>query len=144
MKVVDVLGAKGRSVETVLPDTSVVVVLHKLTTLNIGALVVSGDGEAVDGVVSERDIVRGLTKQGARLLELTAGDVMSRHPPVCRPNDTLQSVMTEMTRTRHRHMPVVDGGKLVGIISIGDVVKRRLADMELETSVLRDSYRATH
>lgn len=144
MNVEDILGVKGRSVETVKPATPVAVALHKLTTLNIGALVVSADGERVDGVVSERDVVRGLNKQGARLLDLTVGDLMLRRPPVCGPHDSLQSVMAAMTRTRQRHMPVVDAGKLVGIISIGDVVKHRLADMELQTNVLRDAYRATH
>ncbi len=144
MRVESILKIKGRDVETVRPDTSVVVTIHKLTTLGIGALVVSGDGERVDGVVSERDILRGLNKHGARLLDLTVSDVMSRQVPVCTPEDSLQSVMAEMTRSRNRHLPVTDGDRLVGIISIGDVVKHRLDDMQLETNVLRDSYRASH
>jgi len=144
MRVESILKIKGRDVETVRPDTSVVVTIHKLTTLGIGALVVSGNGERVDGVVSERDILRGLNKHGARLLDLTVSDVMSRQVPMCTPEDSLQSVMAEMTRSRNRHLPVTTGGTLVGIISIGDVVKHRLDDMQLETNVLRDSYRASH
>lgn len=144
MKVESILKIKGRDVETVRPDTSVVVAIHKLTTLRIGALVVSGDGERVEGVVSERDIVHGLNKHGARLLDLTVRDVMSRNAPVCAPEDSLQSVMAEMTKSRNRHLPVTTDGRLVGLVSIGDVVKHRLDDMQLETSVLRDSYRARH
>ncbi len=126
------------------PDTSAVVAIHKLTTLGIGAVVVSGDGERVNGMVSERDIVHGLNKHGARLLDLTVSDVMSRNVPVCAPEDSLQSVMAEMTRSRNRHLPVTTDGRLVGLVSIGDVVKHRLDDMQLETNVLRDSYRARH
>lgn len=144
MKVQSILKIKGWNVETVRPDTSAVVVIHKLTTLGIGAVVVSGDGERVDGMVSERDIVHGLNKHGARLLDLTVSDVMSRNVPVCAPEDSLQSVMAEMTRSRNRHLPVTTDGRLVGLVSIGDVVKHRLDDMQLETNVLRDSYRARH
>lgn len=144
MKVESILKIKGRNVETVRPDTSAVVAIHKLTTLGIGAVVVSGDGERVDGLVSERDIVHGLNRHGARLLDLTVSDVMSRNVPVCAPDDSLQSVMAEMTRSRNRHLPVTTDGRLVGLVSIGDVVKHRLDDMQLETNVLRDSYRASH
>lgn len=144
MNVEDILKIKGRDVDTVRPDTSMVVAIHKLTTLRIGALVVSADGQGVDGVVSERDVVQGLNKHGARLIVLAVSDVMSRQAPVCAPGDSLHSVMAEMTRSRNRHLPVVADGRLVGLISIGDVVKHRLADMQLETNVLRDSYRARH
>lgn len=144
MNVESILKIKGREVETVRPDTSVVVALHKLTTGGIGALVVSRDGQRIEGMVSERDVVRGLNRHGARLMDMTVGDVMSRQGPVCAPEDSLQSVMAEMTRSRNRHLPVISGGRLAGIVSIGDVVKHRLADMELETNVLRDSYRASH
>ena len=144
MKVESILKIKGRNVETVRPDTSAVVAIHKLTTLGIGAVVVSGDGERVDGMVSERDIVLGLNKHGARLLDLTVSDFMSRNVPMCAPEDSLQSVMAEMTRSRNRHLPVTTDGRLVGLVSIGDVVKHRLDDMQLETNVLRDSYRARH
>ena len=141
MKVEVVLAAKGRDVETTTPDAEMRLVIHKMTTLGIGALVVSPDGRKVTGTVSERDVVRAINKHGAAVLDLHARDVMSRNTPTCSPDDLLQQVMAQMTRTRHRHVPVVDDdGNLCGIVSIGDVVKRRLDEMELEASVLRDAY----
>ena len=143
MKVEGILKAKGRRVETARPDTPILVVLHKLSTMGIGALVVSPDGERVDGVVAERDVVTALNRQGAALLEMRAGDVMARNVPCCSPDDSVKHVMAEMTRTRHRHLPVVESGRLCGIVSIGDVVKNRLEELELEANVLRDVYRAS-
>jgi len=144
MKVGSILQVKGRDVETVRPETSLEIAVHKLSSLGFGALVVSEDGEHLAGVISERDVVRGLAKHGTRLLDLTVGDVMTKRGPVCSPDDSIRHVMAEMTRTRQRHLPVVDAGKLCGVVSIGDVVKRRLEDMELETNVLRDAYRGSH
>jgi CBS domain-containing protein len=143
MKVEGILKAKGREVETIPPDATVPLVLHKLSTLGIGALVVSADGREVLGTVSERDIVRGLNRHGERVLEKRVADVMSRGGPVCTPEDSLEHLMAEMTRSRHRHVPVVDGGVLCGLVSIGDVVKHRLEEMELEVNVLRDRYIAS-
>ncbi len=140
MKVEGILKAKGREVETIPPDASVPLVLHKLSTLGIGALVVSADGQEVLGTVSERDIVRALNRHAERVLELRVADVMSRGAPVCTPDASLHDVMADMTRSRHRHVPVVEDGRLVGIVSIGDVVKHRLEEMELEVNVLRDHY----
>lgn len=134
------LKAKGDHVETSRPDESLPVALHKLTSLRIGALVVSRDGRRVDGVLSERDVVRGLNRHGGRLLELTVERVMSKSVPTCGPEDSVIKVMAEMTRTRHRHMPVVEDGSLVGIVSIGDAVKSRLDELELEAAVLRDMW----
>ncbi|HWC12890.1 MAG TPA: CBS domain-containing protein [Acidimicrobiales bacterium] len=143
MKVEGILKAKGRAVETVPPDASVPLVLHKLSTLGIGALVVSGDDAEVLGTVSERDVVRALNRHGGRVLELRVSDVMSRGSPVCTPDQSLHDLMADMTRSRHRHVPVVEGGRLCGIVSIGDVVKHRLEEMELEVNVLRDRYIAS-
>lgn len=140
MKVEDILRLKGTQVETIRPDSTVQVAVHRMSMQNVGALVVSRDGEKVEGVLSERDLVRGLTRHGASLLEMVVAAVMSRPAPVCGPGDSLVTVMSQMTRTRHRHMPVVADGRLVGIVSIGDIVKHRLEDMELETRVLRDAY----
>lgn len=141
MKVEAILKTKGHEVETTTPDADVRLVVHKLSSLGIGALVVSPDGRTVNGTISERDIVRALNKHGGTLLNLKASDVMSRNSPTCSPNDLLQHVMAEMTRSRHRHVPVVDeNGDLCGIVSIGDVVKHRLDEMELETGVMRDAY----
>ena len=144
MRVDDILGVKGREVETIRPDAKVLLAVHRMRMQNVGALVVSRDGK-VEGVLSERDIVRGLTRHGADLLEMSVVAVMSRPVPVCSPEDSLVTVMAQMTRTRNRHVPVVDaGGELCGIVSVGDVVKHRLEEMELETSVLRDVYLARH
>ncbi len=145
MEVASILNAKDRHVETVGPDTDIRLVLHRLATLGVGSLVVSGDGRRVEGLISERDIVCGLNRHGQRLLEMRANEVMSRNRPTCSPTDTLQHVMAVMTRTRSRHLPVVDAeGSLCGIISIGDVVKHRLGEIELERDVLRDAYVARH
>jgi CBS domain-containing protein len=141
MKVHDVLMAKGQEVETIRPDAKVLIAVHRMRMQNVGALVVSRDGERVEGVLSERDVVRGLTRHGADLLDMSVVAIMSRTVPVCSPDDSLVLVMDQMTRTRNRHVPVVDGtGRLCGVVSIGDVVKNRLEEMELETSVLRDAY----
>ncbi len=142
MRVESILEKKGRHVETVAPDASLQLAVHKLTTHNIGALVVSPDGARVEGVISERDVVRGLAKRGVGLLDATVASVMSRGVPVCSPDALLTAVMSQMTRTRNRHLPVVDGGRLCGIVSIGDVVKHRLEEVELEANVLRDVYLA--
>ena len=140
MKVQDILRNKGSVVETIRPDAKILMAVHRMRMQNVGALVVSRDGERVDGVLSERDIVRGLTNHGAGLVEMSVVAVMSRSVPTCAPGDSLKSVMSQMTRTRNRHVPVVDDGRLCGIVSVGDVVKHRLEEMELETSVLRDAY----
>jgi CBS domain-containing protein len=144
MKVEEILRAKGHEVETIRPEAKVLMAVHRMRMQNVGALVVSRDGK-VDGVLSERDVVRGLTRHGADILEMSVVAIMSRPVPVCSPDDSLVTVMAQMTRTRNRHVPVVDaGGQLCGIVSLGDVVKRRLEDLELETNVLRDAYLARH
>lgn len=139
MRVSNILAAKGTRVETIGPGEVVSRALLKLTTLGIGALVVSSN-DRVLGVLSERDIVQGLHKHGGYVLGMPAAALMSKNVPVCSPEDTIRTVMSEMTRTRHRHVPVVSEGKLAGIVSLGDVVKHRLEEMELETRVLREAY----
>ncbi|MGH9038156.1 MAG: CBS domain-containing protein [Acidimicrobiia bacterium] len=140
MTVEMILREKGAEVEIIRPEATVVMALYQLIAKGIGALVVTSDGEHVDGVLSERDVVRGLARHGQLLFGTPVAKVMSRHAPVCAPTDSVKHVMSEMTRTRHRHLVVVEAGKLVGIISIGDVVKSRLQDLELETDVLREAY----
>ncbi len=140
MRVDAILQAKGGAVETIRPDAKVLLAVHRMRLQNVGALVVSRDGLQVEGILSERDIVRGLTRYGGDLLEMGVAAVMSRGVPVCAPDDSLASVMAQMTRTRNRHVPVVKDGQLCGIVSVGDVVKHRLEEMELETNVLRDAY----
>jgi CBS domain-containing protein len=145
MKVEHVLRTKGPDVETIRPDAKVLIAVHRMRMQNVGALVVTRDGEKVEGVLSERDVVRGLTRHGADLLEMSVVAIMSRSIPLCSPGDSLVQVMEQMTRTRHRHVPVVDGnGRLCGIVSIGDVIKHRLEDMELEADILRDVFLTRH
>jgi CBS domain-containing protein len=140
MKVRDILKVKGRSVETIRPDATLDLAVHRLAALGIGALVVSADGTHLEGVLSERDVVRELARNGPRAPKATVAAVMSKAVPVCSPETSIKDAMAEMTRTRHRHLPVVENGELSGLLSIGDVVKHRLEEMELEASVLRNAY----
>lgn len=138
MKVEGILKIKGAEVQTIESDASLVMAVHRLSMMGIGALVVSDDGGGVDGILAEREVVRGLARHGAHLLDLRVRDAMARSVPVCSPHDSIRDVMAEMTRSRNRHLPVVDGGVLCGLISLGDIVKHRLEELELEAQVLRD------
>lgn len=140
MNVDGILRAKGARVVTIAPDASVADLVAGLRDAGIGAMVVSADGRRVDGIVSERDVVRGLAQHGGGVVSRPVSDLMTRNVVTCAPSDTVKQLMTEMTRRRIRHLPVVDGGALAGIVSIGDVVKNRLEEMETETNVLREAY----
>lgn len=138
MMVRDLLAAKGHKVATTRSDATIDTVLHRLKLEGVGGLVVSDDGGRVNGIISERDIVRGLPNHGAALFEMRVRELMTRNVKTCGPDATMQEIMTEMTRSRVRHMPVTSDGKLCGIVSIGDVVKNRLGELEIEAHVLRD------
>jgi CBS domain-containing protein len=140
VKVDEILRAKGTAVETIPPYATVQDAVLRLDRLRLGALVVSADGTHLQGLISERDIVHGLATRGRELLQRRVVDVMSRRVPRCSRDDTIASVMQQMTRTRFRHIPVVDDDRLCGLVSIGDVVKHRLEELELESRVLRDAY----
>ena len=144
MKVQDILSEKGNRVATMRPDASIDTVVHRLRMDRIGAIVISTDGRRIEGLLSERDIVYGLVEHGAALLEKTAADVMMHEVVTCRAQDALKDVMAKMTHSRVRHVPVVENGMLTGIVSIGDIVKHRLSEAELEASVLREAYIAAH
>lgn len=146
MKVADLLKIKGDKVHVVQSWVTMPEAVRMLTgPPAIGALVVSDDGMGrLDGIVSERDVVRWLGIDGAALLDRTVGDVMTRRPATCSADDSLTEVMAVMTRSRHRHLPVMENDRVVGVISIGDVVRQRLAEMRTETGVLRDIYIASH
>lgn len=144
MNVQDILSEKGSRVATMRPDASVDTVVHRLRLDRIGAVVISSDGRTIEGLLSERDIVYGLVEYGAALLQKTAADIMVREVVTCRAQDALKDVMAKMTHSRVRHVPVVENGRLTGIVSIGDIVKHRLNDAELEAAVLREAYIATH
>jgi CBS domain-containing protein len=143
MNVAAILRAKGTTVLTVHPGATVAMAAHRISAGRIGCLVVSRDDVTVDGLVTERDLVRALARYMSDAPGLRVGDVMSVDVPICHPEDDLTAVMRTMTRRRYRHLPVVDNNRLVGLVSIGDVVKHRLEELELERSVLRDAYVAT-
>jgi CBS domain-containing protein len=138
MTVKAIIAAKGSDVVTIQPDTNVASAARILTERGIGALVVIGPDRRIVGIVSERDIVQELAEHGAAALELPLTEIMTRKVMTCSPSDTISSVMERMTQGKFRHLPVVDQGKLIGIVSIGDVVKRRLEQMEHEQSALRE------
>jgi CBS domain-containing protein len=138
MNVESILKTKGSSVVTIAPDETVVRALSILEAHEIGALVVSADRIRVQGILSERDIVRGLALRGPELLDVKVSEVMTSEVYVCEPDDTVAELMSQMTERRIRHLPVVVDGKLKGIVSIGDVVKNRLGEIESETEALRE------
>ncbi len=138
MKVDTMLAAKGDKVVTARPDATVATIIRMLKLEGIGALVVSEDGEKILGIISERDVVRALVDHGGEVLKMRVDELMTHSVKTCTPDANIKDVMAEMTRSRVRHLPVVRDGKLSGIISIGDVVKNRLEELETETSVLRD------
>ena len=145
MKVDSILRAKGHEVVTIQPWATVEAALERLIgPPRIGALVVTGVPRGFPGVLVARDIIKGLRTHGSALLEQRVSDLMSRHVPTCSPDDSVSSIMVRMTQSRFRHLPVLRHGELVGLISIGDVVRNRLDEMELETNVLRDLYAARH
>ena len=144
MKIGDVLKRKGSGVVTMRSDSTIDTVVRRMRLECIGAVIISPDGKSVIGILSERDILHALAEHGTALLALKAEDLMTREVVTCSREDTLQSVMVKMTQRRIRHLPVVEQGQLAGIVSIGDAVKSRLEEVELEANVLRDSYLATH
>lgn len=144
MRITDVLNAKGRHVHTTLPWTTVARAVDQLDSNGVGALLVRDADGRIRGILAERDVVRGLAEHGDALLGMQVEDVMTRNVRTCTPDETITEAMAKMTRLRHRHLPVVTDGELVGLVSIGDLVKHRLREMELETGVLRDSFIAAH
>jgi predicted transcriptional regulator len=143
MNVENILVQKGTDVATIAPQASIKRAADWLRAKDIGAHVVARD-DTVLGIISERDIVRALSQYGEPVASMHVKDIMTHGVITVAPGDDLNRVMRLMTRHRVRHLPVVRNGKLAGIISIGDVVKRRLDDLELETNVLRDVYIAGH
>ena len=131
MRISDVLRNKGSSVATVTETTTVVGLLTELATHNIGAMVVVGP-DGVVGIVSERDVVRELHEQGAELLGRAVADIMSTVVVTCTPDDAIDDLSALMTNNRVRHVPVLDNGRLAGIVSIGDVVKNRMEELQAE------------
>lgn len=136
VQVAVILGRKGSEVVTIAPGATLAAAVTALAERNVGALVVSADGQGVDGVVSERDVVRCLAGSGAGALAMTVGEVMTAEVHTCRRDTTADELMATMTARRIRHVPVVEGGRLAGIVSIGDVVKSRIDELETQTEAL--------
>jgi len=149
MRIADILRSKGQAVATVTETTTVAALLTELEVRNIGAMVVIGTGGqersdsgnmstgGVVGIVSERDIVRKLHKYGPELLGRSVGDIMSVDVVTCRPDDPIDDLAALMTNNRVRHVPVLDNGRLAGIVSIGDVVKHRMEEMAAQHQQLQ-------
>jgi CBS domain-containing protein len=145
MTVAAILKVKGTHVETTRPETTLYTVAWELKSKNIGALVVVGDdGASIRGMISERDVVRALIEHDTHQLALPVSKVMSTAVFTCAPDDRITAIMARMTRHRIRHLPVVHGGKLAGIVSMGDVVKYRLDELELEANILRETLMVSH
>ena len=138
MKVEAILGSKGRDVVTVRPEADVAEVVRVLAERRIGAVVV-GDGRGgVAGIITERDVVRTLAASGGAALQAKVSDVMTSEVVTAGVDDTINALSERMTRGRFRHVPIMNGDRLVGIVSIGDVVKYRIESIEAEASAMRD------
>jgi CBS domain-containing protein len=138
MTVQEILSVKGRDVVTIAPNSNLAAAAKLLAERRIGALVVIGPEQRIVGILSERDIVQALAARGAAALDLQLTEVMTRKVATCSPSDTISSIMEQMTAGKFRHVPVVEQGRLTGLVSIGDVVKQRLEEMEHEQEVLRE------
>ena len=137
MDIASILISKGGKVVTVPPDAKIAEVARKLKDERIGALVVSEDNVGILGIISERDIVGGLADHGRNLLDMRVSDLMTREVLTCALNDRINKVMAVMTHRRIRHMPVIENGALCGIVSIRDVVKNQLDEIESDANALR-------
>lgn len=137
MIVASLLNTKGRDVFSIRPDASVTDAARYLRDKSIGAALVLDQSGAAAGVFSELDLVNAIADQGNTALSLKVGDLMSRDVVSCTPTDPIPAVMATMTERRVRHLPVMDAGKVVGVVSIGDVVKSRIAEAETEAEALK-------
>jgi CBS domain-containing protein len=139
MNVQSIIGGKSPVVATITQTATLRQAIDQLTERRIGALVVSGDGRAIEGIISERDIVRAASTSGPTALDGSVGSVMSTDVVTCSAGDGVDRLMALMTERRIRHLPVVDErGQLAGIVSIGDVVKARLSELEQENHALSE------
>ena len=141
MNVKSILAAKGGDVVSIEPTATLAAAAQLLSKHRIGAVVIKGVGGRLAGILSERDIVRSLAELGAAALEQPVGQAMTREVETCGEDDTVAAIMERMTTRKFRHLPVVTKGKLVGLISIGDVVKQRVEEIEGETEAMRDYIR---
>jgi CBS domain-containing protein len=138
MLIGQILANKGRDVVSTRPAATIAEVAKLLKAKRIGAVVVMDDAGALCGIISERDLARGLADYGAKLLEMRVSQLMTSEVHTCTPDDDLEKLMKQMTEGRFRHLPVIRDSEMIGIISIGDVVKHRLHELESETHMLHD------
>lgn len=138
MIVSDLLLDKKYRILMIAPNEPITKLAQRLSDAQVGCMVVSRDGRTVDGIISERDIIRGLATYAGRIEKLSVADLMTRSVITCSPNDDIARIARIMTRRRIRHIPVLEGDRLIGVVSIGDVLKHRLGELELQANVLRD------
>ncbi len=138
MRISKLLEAKGSHVVTIRPEAAIAEAVAELARHGLGALVVSSDGSHIEGIVSERDIVRGLDGAGGSFLQQPVSSIMSSTVRTCQLQDETDALMTTMTERRIRHVPVVDSGRLAGIVSIGDIVKTKIGELEHDRKELVD------
>jgi CBS domain-containing protein len=138
MNVKTILAAKGGEIITIEPTATLSAAVRLLTDRRIGALLVLGADRRIVGILSERDIVRALAERGSAVLDDPVGQVMTRKVVTCNDSETVAGVMERMTQGKFRHLPVVEQSRLIGVVSIGDVVKHRLHEMEHESAAMRD------
>jgi CBS domain-containing protein len=138
MNVAAILKSKGREVVTAGPNMPLLDIAELLGAHGIGCVVITGADGKVVGIVSERDIVREIGRAGSKVLKEPAAACMTKSVVTCREADTIDRLMAEMTAHRFRHMPVVERGRLCGLVSIGDVVRMRIAEAEMEAAAMRD------
>ena len=138
MTVSIILAGKGRDVVTIEPGASLAEAIRMLAEKRIGAALVLGADRRIAGILSERDIVRALAERGAPALDEPVSGAMTRKVSICNERETISAIMERMTAGKFRHVPVVDQGRLVGMVSIGDVVKHRLQEMERDSTAMRD------
>jgi CBS domain-containing protein len=139
VRIQSILGHKGSFVASIAPEATVFEASRELRRHGVGALLVSADGTAIEGILSERDIARSLAEHGERAVSLAVRDLMTVEVRTCSPTATVDELMAIMTEHRIRHIPVVDeAGALVGMISIGDVVKHRVGELEQEAQTLHE------
>jgi len=142
MNVKTILAAKGGEIVCIEPTADLSAATQLLSANRIGAVLIRGAGGHIAGILSERDIVRALSEHGSAALALPVGQVMTRNVTTCSEDESIAVIMERMTSGKFRHMPVVNKGKLVGLISIGDVVKQRVEEIEHESDELRDYIRS--
>lgn len=138
MNVATILKQKGRGVFTTTKDVSLLDIAKLLAHHGIGCIVIAGDDDKIAGIVSERDLMRAISQDGPKVLKEPVSTFMTKTVVTAREADTINWLMSEMTARRFRHMPVVESGRLVGLVSIGDLVKIQIAEIEMEAAATRE------